>query len=335
MKVHSKPNLKTICYLIIIFGVFSFGFMFGLIFNLDSKQCKQLVTNSDSKQDLTSVDKILLVVVVFSSVSNTERRDAIRETWLRLSADRKIKHYFIVGTLDLNESQLNSLYTEQRLHNDLVLFPHLKDTYSSLSHKLLSTLKWFSHKIEFNYLVKVDDDSFLRVDLLFDELLERTVSKTDPKPLYLGFFDGRAHVKRSGHWSEQNWILCDRYLPYALGGGYVISEELVDFVAENARLLQLFVSEDVSLGVWLSPLNINRIHDIRFDTEYMSRGCLNRHIITHKQSPKQLNILYKNLQTFGKLCKTEIETKYSYEYNWNTQPSLCCHRNVSLKSVVK
>ncbi|CAG2115651.1 unnamed protein product, partial [Medioppia subpectinata] len=239
-----------------------------------------------------------LVVVVFSGGLNGHRRQAIRQSWLRLSGQRKVKHYFIIGSLDVNQSLLDSLLEEQRLHNDLLLFPHLKDTYTTLALKLLQTFKWFSSQTRFKYLVKVDDDSFLRVDQLFDELLERSVAKKDSKPLYMGFFDGRAHVKRTGQWSESNWFLCDRYLPYALGGGYVVSEDLVRFVAQNSNLLQLFRSEDVSLGVWLSALNINRIHDMRFDTEYQSRGCLNSHLIIHKQSVDKLKILYENLQTF-------------------------------------
>ena len=169
------------------------------------------------KKDLISVEETFLIVVIFSRSSNSERRQAIRQTWLRWSADRKIRHYFIVGALDLNENELNSLYTEQRLHNDMILFPHLRDTYSSLSLKLLLTLKWFSNKMRFKYMVKVDDDSFLRIDRLFDQLLEQSISKRDTKPLYMGYFDGRAHVKRSGQWSEPNWFLCDRYLPYAFG----------------------------------------------------------------------------------------------------------------------
>jgi len=270
--------------------------------------------------------------VIFSGGLNGHRRQAIRQSWLRLSGPRKVKHYFIIGSLDVNQSLLDSLLEEQRLHNDLLLFPHLKDTYTTLTLKLLQTLKWFSSQMKFKYLVKVDDDSFLRVDQLFDELLERSVAKKELKPLYMGFFDGRAHVKRGGQWSESNWFLCDRYLPYALGGGYVISEDLVKFVAQNSNLLQLFRNEDVSLGVWLSALNINRIHDMRFDTEYQSRGCLNSHTITHKQSVDKLKILFENLQTFGKLCQIESEVKLSYEYNWKLPPTLCCHRNISLKT---
>ncbi len=338
-RIIRSTNYKSFCYLIGFLATFSSGLMLGIIMKWDSIQCNQQI-NKLSKDipiepihQLISIEKTYLVIVIFSAFSNEERRHAIRETWIRLALNRKYKHYFIVGTLDLNQNELNAIYSEQRIHNDLILFPHLKDTYSSLSHKLLSTLKWFSNKIEFKYLLKVDDDSFVQIDQLFDELLEKSLTKTDSKPLYWGYFDGRAHVKRKGQWSESNWILCDRYLPYALGGGYIISKELVDFVAQNAPLLQLYRNEDVSLGVWLSSLSINRIHDIRFDTEYQSRGCINSHLITHKQSADNMRILYKNLQTFGKLCKNEIELQYSYVYNWKALPSQCCIRNITIKTI--
>ncbi len=45
--------------------------------------------------------------------------------------------------------------------------------------------------------------------------------------LYWGFFDGRAPVQKSGKWAESNYVLCDTYVPYALGGGYVLSHDLV------------------------------------------------------------------------------------------------------------
>lgn len=42
----------------------------------------------------------------------------------------------------------------------------------------------------------------------------------------------------SGKWKETDWFLCDNYLPYARGGGYVISRSIVDFVGKNAELLR-------------------------------------------------------------------------------------------------
>ena len=59
---------------------------------------------------------------------------------------------------------------------------------------------------------------------------------------------GAAHVKTSGQWAEPNFHLCDRYLPYARGGGYVITTDLVEYILQNKHLLQIYNSEDVTVG---------------------------------------------------------------------------------------
>lgn len=89
----------------------------------------------------------------------------------------------------------------------------------------------------------------------------------------------------------------------------------------------LYVSEDVSVGVWLSPLNITRVHDPRFDTEFVSRGCSNSYFITHKHSEKEIRHLYSEMVTHGKMCVKETKIKPSYIYNWTVPPSQCCIRN--------
>ncbi|XP_054158997.1 beta-1,3-galactosyltransferase 6-like [Oppia nitens] len=345
-----KKTCRTHYQLFTHLFVFSVGLMLGLMFNwqtIESNEesaARRLVAAAKQQQQLADTsalitDKSFLIVCIFSAAANSDRRLAIRQSWMRLSGERHCKYYFIIGSLDLDEQEMRELLDEQNQFNDLILFPHLKDTYTSLSHKLLLTFKWFSKKWQFNYLMKLDDDSFVRMDQLFDELVERKVSGAvgssgnkdihPYRPIYWGYFDGRAFVKRTGQWSETQWSLCDRYLPYALGGGYIVSEPLVRFVAENSHLLQLYRNEDVSLGVWLSPLNINRLHDRRFDTEYQSRGCLNAHLVIHKQSANQMKLLYNNLQSIGRLCVKETEHRLSYEYNWMVGPTHCCHRNLS------
>ena len=76
-----------------------------------------------------------------------------------------------------------------------------------------------------------------------------------------GYFDGRAPVitNPKNKWHESEYLLCDKYIPYALGGGYVVAADLVHFVAENAERLQLYQNEDVALGTWLAPLKIHRL----------------------------------------------------------------------------
>lgn len=284
-------------------------------------------------------DNLLLVVLIFTSAKNTDRRDCIRETWLSFAQSRQVSHHFVIGTTGLSSVEIKQIENENNLHHDLLLLRELKDTYSNLTLKLLQSLVWISdiatYGHHFEYLLKVDDDSFVRLDLLYDELIDKHVHfkerSSDPVLLYWGYFDGRAHVKQRGQWKESKWFLCDRYLPYALGGGYVISKHLVHFLANHSRHLAMYQSEDVSLGVWLAPLAINRLHDIRFDTEFKSRGCNDNYLIQHKQSPPEMKAKYKSLLNYDRLCANgESEHRLVYNYNWNVLPSKCCVRNLSL-----
>lgn len=80
------------------------------------------------------------------------------------------------------------------------------------------------------------------------------------------------------------------------------------------------------LGTWLAPLQVNRVHDFRFDTEYRSRGCNNQHIISHKQSVADMDEKHKQLQERGILCVQETHMRNSFIYNWAVPPTECCKR---------
>ena len=66
----------------------------------------------------------------------------------------------------------------------------------------------------------MDDDSYVQLPQVLEELKHSNF----PEKLYWGFFDGRAPVWDKGKWAESEYRLCDKYLPYALGGGYVLSK---------------------------------------------------------------------------------------------------------------
>ena len=38
---------------------------------------------------------------------------------------------------------------------------------------------------------------------------------------------------RDARWHEPNYFLCSHYVPYAHGGGYVITRDLVEYVVES------------------------------------------------------------------------------------------------------
>ncbi|XP_053205182.1 beta-1,3-galactosyltransferase 6-like [Panonychus citri] len=370
-RFHSTVVLITIGGL----ALFSTGFMFGLLWNMDglcssrlksptvddeanqeiNNQEAGLLRNDESEgfgggdnmgKELTDVglanglihlsshlttsqkQEIDLVILIMSAPGYKDRRDAIRESWINLiGSNRSIKYYFVMGTQSGGNLVLEHLKKEQEKFNDIIIFPHILDSYSTLSLKLLESLRWTYSRFNYKFILKVDDDSFVRIDKLYDELKSK---KADSRTLYWGYFNGDANIKRQGKWTEDNWFLCDKYLPYALGGGYVISHSLVKYIVTNSHLLSLYHNEDVTLGVWLAPLNITRQHDPRFDTEYKSRGCSNNFLITHKQDTKEMRQKYDNIKQLGLLCKSQLMIRKAYFYNWKVAPSSCCFQNISL-----
>lgn len=278
---------------------------------------------SPNEQEMKNKSKFRLVILILSSPDNLERRATIRKTWLaQKQAD--VKHLFVIGTLNILPEQRVTLQSEKHKFNDILLLSRLPDSYATLTKKVLYAFKEVYEYYEFNFLMKCDDDSFALTHKILKEL-DKWENKRTKKELYWGFFNGKAQVKRSGPWKETDWILCDYYLPYALGGGYVLSYNLVKFIALNMDILKLHKAEDVSVGLWLAPLaNIERKHDVRFDTEYRSRGCSNQYIVTHKQTITNMKNMYDYYQASGALCAKEIRNRMSYHYNWTVPPSQCC-----------
>ena len=88
----------------------------------------------------------------------------------------------------------------------------------------------------------------------------------------------------------------------------------------------VFLNFHLISGTWLAPVRLNRVHDIRFDTEYRSRGCNNRHIISHKQTINDMFNKYEQLTQYNRLCVEEQVRRLSFDYNWKGKPSECCRR---------
>ena len=223
---------------------------------------KDICNDSRTKKER----QYLLAVMVLSTPNENGkiRRQVIRETWKKgfEAVESTVIIKFVLGTAGISKSQTFSLESEQANHNDLLLLGSLKDGYHSLTLKVLNMLVWADNHLRFSYLLKCDEDTYVRVEAIVSELNGRKSMES----LYWGYFLGYSGPSVTGKFAEHNWFLCDRFLPYAMGGGYIISYNLVHIVARNAGDLQLYNNEDVSMGVWLSSYKIERKHDVRFNT---------------------------------------------------------------------
>lgn len=140
----------------------------------------------------------------------------------------KFTHRFVVGTKNLPSDTVAQIQQEAGQFADMFVHDQFEDNYRNLTQKLLLAMRRTVHEYNFKYLLKTDDDTYVKLNEVLADLhvyhdkLEMLAGQPMPE-LYWGYFNGRAQVKQVGKWKEPNYNLGDRYLPYALGGGYVLS----------------------------------------------------------------------------------------------------------------
>ncbi|TMS33876.1 hypothetical protein L596_001565 [Steinernema carpocapsae] len=152
-----------------------------------------------------------LLIIIMSHGNDSSTRAVIRNSWLKLSSKGPsyVRHVFSIGTKGLSAPEMRRLYEEQEQFDDLLFLKNHVDTYENLAKKTALSLKTTVQEVEFEYVLKVDSDSFVRLGSFLKAL--KDVSHPS---LYWGFLDGRAKPFRKGKWKEKDWMLCDRYLPY-------------------------------------------------------------------------------------------------------------------------
>jgi len=300
--------------LIRLTAVFTFGIILGVYYPRDNGKIDQIDAKaSRSVANAPNISPNYLTILIVSAPKNSEQRDIIRRSWLQGCHKPKCVHKFAIGTKGIDLGTISDAK-----HNDILALPELTDSYYALTTKVGLSFRWISQNLNSKFVLKADEDTLVNIQELYRELDKYT------SDLYMGYFTGRAHVKTKGQWAEPNWKLCDYYIPNARGGGYVLGKKNVHFIGDNYDRLEKWNSEDVSVGAWLAPVQVNRVHSIRFDTESESRGCHNSWIVTHKQKIEDLEEKWNFLSKTGDLCYDEESVKHGYEYNWNVPPSKCC-----------
>ena len=231
-----------------------------------------------------------LFLAVMVRPSGFDRRELIRKTWYRyFNNGRSLTHLrFFVGTRSLSQELLESLHREDAEHHDFVMLDQLVDTYENLTIKTMQTMKWTAQHVNFTYYLKCDDDSYPLLNSIISELQKRKQTNR----LYWGHFFVDLHVHKSGKNVDKGWFLTKQYTPFAIGGAYILSGDLVHLIVGLEKCLHYYQNEDVSLGLWLAPYNIERKHDYRFCRR--SQTCLHNTIMFLGRSKEQLLSLSKN-----------------------------------------
>ena len=188
-----------------------------------------------------------------------EKRKLIRNTWYKgYKESPDVMLRFFVGTRVIADMIGKELLEEQSTYDDVIFIDH-RETPRALTNKTIALLKWASDNVNFTYMMKCDDDTYVYVDNIINELKKRPTTTG----LYYGkmIYRGSVMRNRKFKWADPKWDLGDTYMPYALGGGYILSSDLVVMLAEQADYLKWHPNEDTAVGSWLVPYEYERRSD--------------------------------------------------------------------------
>ena len=226
-------------------------------------------------------------VIVPTSRGSFEKRETVRKTWGRsvknmlfLIGDEycKIPRFYRInpyeceidnekvkrrnGTvkprdlekyMKFQESVSENLKFElNQTDNRIELLP-MVDTYRNLTLKLLLGYKQALENFPLaNWILKVDDDMFLKPELMELFLEHFEVSHSPQDKYMLGHIDERLSVTHNSHHKNGETKFESEYYPKTpLGSyGHIVSRGFAELLVRKMNILIKYQGEDVSLGIW-------------------------------------------------------------------------------------
>ncbi|KAF7837668.1 hydroxyproline O-galactosyltransferase GALT3 isoform X1 [Senna tora] len=241
--------------------------------------------------------RLILLIGVFSTGNNFERRMALRRSWMQYEAVRsgQVAVRFFIG-LHKNNRVNFELWREAQAYGDIQFMPFV-DYYGLITFKTIAVCILGTKIIPSKYIMKTDDDAFVRID----EVLSSLKGKPSEGLLY-GLISSKSspHRDKNGKWyiSEEEWPH-DSYPPWAHGPGYVISRDIAKFIVHGheERKLKLFKLEDVAMGIWIEEFKKSgkEVH-YENDERFYNAGCESNYILAHYQNPRKVLCLWERLQ---------------------------------------
>lgn len=205
--------------------------------------------------------KVLGVVGIQTGFGSSQRRKALRETWLPSDPDSLLNleqatglaFRFVIGRTK-DAQKMAELEKEMEKYTDFMLID-VEEEYHKLPYKTLSFFKAAYALFDADFYVKADDDIYLRPDRLATLL-----AKERPSPrTYIGCMKkGPVITDPKLKWYEPAaYLLGSEYFYHAYGPIYALSAEVVAGLAvarnDSFRMLS---NEDVTIGAWMLAMNV-------------------------------------------------------------------------------
>ncbi|XP_044070495.1 UDP-GalNAc:beta-1,3-N-acetylgalactosaminyltransferase 2-like isoform X4 [Siniperca chuatsi] len=105
-------------------------------------------------------------------------------------------------------------------------------------------------------------------------------------------------VDRIGKWQELEYA-SPAYPAFACGSGYVVSRDLVQWLASNADKPKAYQGEDVSMGIWMAAVGPQKYQDPGWLCE---KECYLDMLSSPQHTAEELHILWDRKRACGDPC---------------------------------
>lgn len=240
-----------------------------------------------------------LFIGILSAGNHFAERMAVRKSWMqhKLIKSSKVVARFFVALHGRKEVNVE-LRKEADFFGDIVIVPYM-DNYDLVVVKTVAICEYGVRTVDAKYIMKCDDDTFVRVDAVLQEANKVKAGRS----LYVGNINYYHKPLRTGKWAVtyEEWPEED-YPPYANGPGYILSSDVAHFIVSEfeKHKLRLFKMEDVSMGMWVEHFNNTRPVEYVHSLKFCQFGCIEDYYTAHYQSPKQMLCLWNKLQQLGR-----------------------------------
>lgn len=208
-----------------------------------------------TSQRVSSPPPALAFIGVYSAKANFEKRQAVRETWGRVLKEAYgLQVRFFLGELSLEPRPDDErARMESEVHGDLVVL-NVPEGYEMNARKGLLFLEWCAQHVTAEFLLKVDDDVYLRPAPVLEMLRRRL-----PAGYVWGYFDYLSPVPREEgvpFYNSVDDFPFEAFPPYPRGLLRALSMDVVRRLAAagHGGQLRMIFGDDPCLGVHLRHL---------------------------------------------------------------------------------
>eukprot|EP00803_Ostreobium_quekettii_P008075 evm.model.scf_194.3 EVM.evm.TU.scf_194.3 scf_194:20205-23426(+) len=205
-----------------------------------------------------------------SKYNYQRRRRRLRETWFpedqaaldRLEQKESIVLRFVIGHHDDPEME-QQIADETKECGGCFLRLDFQERYLNLAHKTLAFVSLVIKRYDVEYIVKIDDDVYLRLDRLPSSVRQWSSMDKD----YVGCMkNGHIFTDPSLRWYEpQHRLLGSKdYFSHAWGCVYALSGRAATLISSiDPKMFRFFNNEDVTIGSWFVAFNVSHYDDRR------------------------------------------------------------------------